>query len=145
MARPRPDSRSPRRCRHEGRIRQEAHGEGRRRPEHHAAGGLVMDIADQWEAYFFTQKRTPLATIATPSVPMTKYLNGIGKDPDEFTAICQGWLDAYEALFAWQGEHLMHALNDAWLAMSEAMLAQQLCHVQNFLTQQVRGLHVQLQ
>jgi len=90
--------------------------------KHHMAGGSVMDIADQWESYFFTQKRTPLATIAKPSVPMAKYIKGIGGDPDEFTAICQAWLDAYEALFAWQGEHLIHALNDAWFAMSEAML-----------------------
>lgn len=91
--------------------------------KHYMAGGSVMDIADRWETYFFTQKRTPLATIAKPSVPMTAYINGIGGDPDEFTAICQEWLDAYKALFSWQGEHLMHALNDAWFSMSEAMLA----------------------
>lgn len=91
--------------------------------QHHMAGGLVMDIADRWETYFFTQKRTPLSNIAKPSSPMTKYINSLGRDPGEFTAICQEWIDAYEALFAWQGEHLMHALNDAWFAMSKAMLA----------------------
>ena len=91
--------------------------------KHHAANGSIMDIADRWETYFFTQKRTPLADIAKPSVPMAKYIKSIGGDSDEITAIRQGWVDAYETLFAWQGEQLMHELNDAWFAMSEAMLA----------------------
>jgi len=76
--------------------------------KHHAANGSIMDIADRWETYFFTQKRTPLADIAKPSAPMAKYIKSIGGDSDEITAIRQGWVDAYEALIAWQAEHLMH-------------------------------------
>ncbi|WP_251372644.1 exodeoxyribonuclease V subunit beta [Polynucleobacter sp. MWH-UH25E] len=90
---------------------------------HHAAGGSVMEIASKWESYFFTQKRTPLKDIAEMSAPMKKYLEGLGQDPAEITAIRTDWLRAYEALFKWQSEHLIHQLNDAWFAMSEAMLA----------------------
>lgn len=91
--------------------------------KHHAAGGSVMEIADQWQSYFLTQKRTPLADIQKTSVPMLKYLNKIGENPAQITAIRNGWVQAYEALFAWQSEHLIHQLNDAWFAMSQAMLS----------------------
>ena len=91
--------------------------------QHHAAGGSVMDIADQWETYFFTQKRLPLVDIEKTSAPMLKYLNKTGGDPAQITAIRHDWVQAYEAFFAWQSEHLMHELNAAWFAMSEAMLS----------------------
>jgi len=89
---------------------------------HHAAGGSVMEIANQWESYFFTQKRAPLKDIAEMSAPMRAYHEKTGLDPAEITAIRNDWLQAYEALFIWQSEHLIHQLNDAWFAMSEAML-----------------------
>ncbi len=91
--------------------------------KHHAAGKSIMDIADRWETYFFTQKRTPLADIEKTSAPMLKYLKKIGGDPAEITAIRNGWVQAYEALFIWQSEQLIHQLNDAWFAMSQAMLS----------------------
>lgn len=89
---------------------------------HHDLGKPVMEIANQWEAYFLTQKRTPLKDIAEMSVPMRTYLENTGQDPAEITAIRNDWLKAYEALFIWQSEHSIHQLNDAWFAMSEAML-----------------------
>ena len=90
---------------------------------HHAAGGSIMDIADRFETYFLTQTRTPLADIEKTSAPILKYLNKTGGDPAQITAIRNDWVQAYEALFAWQGEHLMHELNLAWFAMSQAMLS----------------------
>ncbi|MEI6612845.1 UvrD-helicase domain-containing protein [Polynucleobacter sp.] len=89
---------------------------------HHAAGGSIMDIAEQFEAYFLTQSRTPLADIAKTSAPMLKYLSKTGGDPAEITAIRNAWVQAYEALFVWQSEYLIQELNTAWFAMSEAML-----------------------
>ena len=89
---------------------------------HHAAGGSIMDIAEQFEAYFLTQSRTPLADIAKTSAPMLKYLSKTGGDATEITAIRNAWVQAYEALFVWQSEYLIQALNTAWFAMSEAML-----------------------
>ena len=89
---------------------------------HHAAGKPVMEIANQWEGYFLTQRRTPLKDIAEISAPMRAYLEKTGQDPTEITAIRNDWLKAYEALFIWQSEHLVHQLNDAWFAMSKAML-----------------------
>ena len=89
---------------------------------HHAAGGSIMDIAEQFETYFLTQSRTPLADIAKTSAPMLKYLNKTGGDPTEITAIRNAWVQAYEALFVWQSEYLIQELNTAWFAMSEAML-----------------------
>ena len=91
--------------------------------EHHDANGLVMDIANEFQAYFLTQARTPLADIAKISVPMLKYLSAKNIDPAEITKIRNGWVDAYQDLFAWQSEHLISDLNIAWFAMSEAMLA----------------------
>ena len=91
--------------------------------EHHDVNGSVMDIANEFQTYFLTQARTPLADIAKTSAPMLKYLEKIGDDPTEITAIRNGWVEAYEALFAWQSEHLIHELNLAWFAMSEVMLA----------------------
>jgi len=89
---------------------------------HHSAGGAVMDIADKLEAYFLTQTRTPLADIAKTSAPMLKYLNKMGEDSAQITAIRNDWVQAYEALFKWQSEQLIHDLNAAWFAMSQAML-----------------------
>jgi ATP-dependent helicase/nuclease subunit A len=90
---------------------------------HHAAGRSIMDIADRFETYFLTQTRTPLADIEKTSAPILKYLNKTGGDPAQITAIRNDWVQAHEALFAWQGEHLMHELNMAWFAMSQAMLS----------------------
>ena len=92
---------------------------------HHAAARSIMDIADKFETYFLTQTRTPLADIEKTSAPILKYLNKTGGDPAQITAIRNDWVQAYEALFAWQSEHLIHELNMAWFAMSEAML----CHM----------------
>ena len=91
--------------------------------EHHDANGLVMDIANEFQTYFLTQSRTPLADIAKTSAPMLKYLEKTGGDPAQITSIRNGWVEAYQSLFAWQGEHLIRELNLAWFAMSEAMLA----------------------
>ena len=82
-----------------------------------------MDIADKFETYFLTQTRTPLADIEKTSAPILKYLSKTGGDPAQITIIRNDWVLAYEALFAWQSEHLMHELNAAWFAMSEAMLS----------------------
>jgi ATP-dependent helicase/nuclease subunit A len=90
---------------------------------HHRAGGSVMEIAEEWQSYFLTKKRTPLADIAKISKPMLDYITKTGGDPTEITAIRNAWVGAYEALFAWQSEQLIHDLNEAWFAMSEAMLA----------------------
>ena len=89
---------------------------------HHAAGRSIMDIADKFETYFLTQTRTPLADIEKTSAPILKYLSKTGGDPAQITAIRNDWVQAYSALFAWQSEHLMHDLNAAWFAMSQAML-----------------------
>ena len=90
---------------------------------HHDAGGSAIDIADEFQTYFLTQARTPLADIAKTSAPILKYLDKTGGDPVEITAIRNGWVEAYEAFFAWQSEHLIYEINLAWFAMSEAMLA----------------------
>jgi ATP-dependent helicase/nuclease subunit A len=89
----------------------------------HRAGKSVMEIADQWEAYFLTQKRTPLADIAKMAVPMANYVNAKGGDLVRITEIRHHWVEAYQAFFDWQSEALINALNVAWFAMSEAMLA----------------------
>jgi ATP-dependent helicase/nuclease subunit A len=89
---------------------------------HHRAGGSVMEIADQWQSYFLTKKRTPLADIAKTSKPMLDYITKTGGDPAEITSIRNAWVEAYEALFAWQSEQLIHDLNEAWFALSQAML-----------------------
>ena len=90
---------------------------------HHAASRSIIDIADKFETYFLTQTRTPLADIEKTSAPMLKHLNKTGGDPAQITAIRNDWVQAYEALFAWQSEHLVHELNMAWFAMSQAMLS----------------------
>ena len=89
---------------------------------HHRAGGSVMEIAEQWESYFLTKKRTPLADIAKTSKPMLEYLAKTGGDPTEITAIRNAWVDVYQAFFAWECEHRIHDLNLAWYAMSAVML-----------------------
>ena len=89
----------------------------------HLSGGSVMAIAEEFQSYFLTQARTPLADIAKTSAPMLKYLEKVGSDPAEIAAIRNGWVEAYDALFAWQSEQLTYEINAAWLAMSEAMLS----------------------
>ncbi|CAM3695039.1 UvrD-helicase domain-containing protein [Polynucleobacter antarcticus] len=90
--------------------------------ELHRTGKSVMEIVNEWQSIFLTQKLTPLADIAATSAPMLKYLAQSGGNPAEITAIRNQWVEAFEALFAWQSEALIHQLNDAWFAMSEAML-----------------------
>jgi ATP-dependent helicase/nuclease subunit A len=89
---------------------------------HHRAGKSVMDIVDQWEGYFLTQKGKPLDDIANMAVPMMAYVNAKGGDLARITAIRNEWVDAYQAFFQWQNEHLIRELNQAWFAMSKAML-----------------------
>lgn len=89
---------------------------------HHRAGKSVMDIADQWESYFLTQKKTPFDDIENMTVPMAAYVNAEGGDLVRITAIRNEWVDAYQAFFEWRNEHLIHELNQAWFAMSKAML-----------------------
>lgn len=88
----------------------------------HAAGGSVMEIADQWQSYFLTKTLTPLKDIATMSVPMRDYLAATGGDPLQITSIRNAWVDAYEAWFSWKNDQDAYAVNAAWFAMSEAML-----------------------
>ncbi|MFM2029420.1 MAG: hypothetical protein RL517_611 [Pseudomonadota bacterium] len=88
----------------------------------HAAGGSVMEIADQWQGYFLTKALTPLKDIATMSAPMRDYLAATGGDPTQITSIRNAWVDAYEAWFPWQNDQDAYAINTAWFAMSEAML-----------------------
>ena len=88
----------------------------------HRAGKSVIEIADQWEVYFLTQKRTPLADIAKMAVPMANYVNAEGGDLVRITDIRNDWVEAYQAFFDWQSETLINELNIAWFAMSEAML-----------------------
>ena len=88
----------------------------------HAAGGSVMEIADQWQSCFFTKALTPLKDIATMSAPMRDYLAATGGDPTQITSIRNAWIDAYEAWFSWQNDQDAYAINVAWFAMSEAML-----------------------
>ena len=89
---------------------------------HKRAGKSVMEIADQWQSYFLTQKRMPLADIEDMSVPMKKYVETMGGDVVRITDIRNDWARAYQALFDWESEHLIYKLNVAWFAMSEAML-----------------------
>ena len=89
---------------------------------HKRAGKSVMEIADQWQSYFLTQKRMPLADIENMSVPMKKYVETTGGDVVRITDIRNDWARAYQALFDWESEHLIDKLNIAWFAMSEAML-----------------------
>ena len=88
----------------------------------HAAGGSVMEIADQWQSYFLTKALTPLKDIATMSAPMRDYLVATGGDPTQITSIRNAWVNAYEAWFPWQNDQDAYAINTAWFAMSEAML-----------------------
>jgi ATP-dependent helicase/nuclease subunit A len=88
----------------------------------HAAGGSVMEVADQWQSYFLTKALTPLKDIATMSAPMRDYLAATSGDPTQITSIRNAWIDAYEAWFSWKNDQDACAINAAWFAMSEAML-----------------------
>ncbi|MBT8593509.1 UvrD-helicase domain-containing protein [Polynucleobacter paneuropaeus] len=87
------------------------------------AGGSIMDIANEWQSLFLTKKLTPLDDIAKMSAPMTSYHSKNGIDPTIITGIRNDWVEAFDTFFAWKNEHLMHEMNVAWFAMSEAMLS----------------------
>ena len=89
---------------------------------HHAAGGSVMELAEEWQGYFLTKTLTPLKDIANMSAPMRDYLAATGGDPRQITAIRNAWVDVYEAWFVWQNDQDAYVINTAWFAMSEAML-----------------------
>ncbi|WP_370625398.1 UvrD-helicase domain-containing protein [Polynucleobacter sp. CS-Odin-A6] len=89
----------------------------------HAVDGSILEIANVWQSCFLTQKGTPLEDIAKISAPMQKYLAATGGDPIQITSIRNSWIDAYQAWFIWQNNQDAEAVNTAWFAMSEAMLA----------------------
>ena len=89
---------------------------------HHAAGGSVMELAEEWQGYFLTKTLAPLKDIANMSAPMRDYLAATGGDPRQITAIRNAWVDVYEAWFVWQNDQDAYVINTAWFAMSEAML-----------------------
>lgn len=89
---------------------------------HHSTGGSVMDFLDQWRALFFAKAGHPLEENYEVSRPMGEYLLGVGIDPSEFLKIRLAWVEAFEQFALWENEHLIHRLNVAWFAMSQAML-----------------------
>jgi ATP-dependent helicase/nuclease subunit A len=86
------------------------------------SGGSVMDFAEQWKTLFFAKAGHPLEENYEVSRPMSEYLVGAGIDPSELLKIRLAWIEVFEQFAIWQNEHLVHQLNVAWFAMSQAML-----------------------
>ena len=89
-----------------------------------ASGGDVMDIALALLSVFITQDNANRTSNDKVAGDLKKYLKNIGESDreQEHVSYKQAWATAFLELIDWQKEHEAYALNEAWFAMSAAMM-----------------------
>jgi ATP-dependent helicase/nuclease subunit A len=88
------------------------------------SGGDVMEIASILQSVFLTQDDTNRTSNDKAAGDLKKYLKKEG-EPDreqEHVTYKQAWAAAFLEFVAWKKEQEAYALNEAWFAMSAAMM-----------------------
>lgn len=89
-----------------------------------ASGGDVMKIASALQSVFLTQDDTNRTSNDKAAGDLKKYLKKEGELDRELEHVTykQAWATAFLEFVAWQKEQEALALNEAWFAMSAAMM-----------------------
>lgn len=89
-----------------------------------ASGGDVMEMASALQSVFLTQDETNRTSNDKAAGDLKKYLKKEGEQDreQEHVAYKQAWATAFLEFVAWKKEQEAYALNEAWFAMSAAML-----------------------
>ena len=89
-----------------------------------ANGGDVMEIASILQSVFLTQDDTNRTSNDKAAGDLKKYLKKEGEQDRELEHVTykQAWATAFMEFVAWKKEQEAYALNEAWFAMSTAML-----------------------
>lgn len=89
-----------------------------------ARGGDVMEIASILQAVFLTQDKTNRTSNDKVAGDLKKYLKKEGEldREQEHVTYKQAWATAFLEFVAWKKEQEAYALNEAWFAMSAAMM-----------------------
>jgi ATP-dependent helicase/nuclease subunit A len=89
-----------------------------------AKGGDVMDIASILQSVFLTQDDTNRTSNDKAAGDLKKYLKKEGEldREQEHVTYKQAWATAFLEFVAWNKEQEAYALNEAWFAMSAAMM-----------------------
>ena len=89
-----------------------------------ASGGDVMDIASTLQSVFLTQDDTNRTSNDKAAGDLKKFLKKEGEldREQEHVTYKQAWATAFLEFVAWNKEQEAFALNEAWFAMSAAMM-----------------------
>ena len=89
-----------------------------------AGGGDVMEIASILQSVFLTQDDTNRTSNDKAAGDLKKYLKKEGEldREQEHVTYKQAWATAFLEFVAWKREQEAYALNEAWFAMSAAMM-----------------------
>ncbi len=89
-----------------------------------ARGGDVMEIASILQSVFLTQDKTNRTSNDKAAGDLKKYLKKEGEldREQEHVTYKQSWATAFLEFVAWKKEQEAYALNEAWFAMSAAMM-----------------------
>ncbi|WP_255533565.1 exodeoxyribonuclease V subunit beta [Polynucleobacter sp. es-MAR-4] len=89
-----------------------------------ASGGDVMEMASALQSVFLTQDDSNRTSNDKAAGDLKKYLKKEGEQDRELEHVTykQAWATAFLEFVAWKKEQEAYALNEAWFAMSAAML-----------------------
>ena len=85
-------------------------------------GNDLMTVIHQFQFIFLTQKFHIRSDNNTVSTPLKSYLKQLGIAVEKILSIKQSWGEACLAYISWQKDQVAYALNQAWFAMSAAMM-----------------------
>ena len=88
-------------------------------------GGNVMEVASTFQTTFLTKESNYRSGNDKILGDAKKYLQKNGQEHriDEHIAIKQAWGHAFEDYLLWQAEHDVLAINQAWFALNQSMMA----------------------
>lgn len=89
-----------------------------------ARGGDVMEIASALQSVFLTQEDTNRTSNDKVAGDLKKYLKkeGLSAREQEHITYKQAWASAFREFIDWKKEQEAYLLNEAWFAMSAAMM-----------------------
>lgn len=108
-------------------------------------GGIVMDVAKSLQEVFLTKSpvkyRSGNDTILNV---LETFLKNEGKADriGDYIAIKQGWGHAFEEYLLWQAEKDIFAINEAWFALSQSMMAHASAQKENMRVRDFDDLEV---
>ena len=108
------------------------------------SAGDVMEVASNFQTTFLTKEPKYRSNNDKILGEAKKYLEKIGEVHriDEHIAIKQNWGHAFEEYLLWQAEQDVFAINEAWFALSQSMMAHASAQKENMRVRDFDDLEV---